>query len=137
MMPMYSIGPRNASFCSHFFQTTRQISQQTCSFSRQIFIRTHSSTRVSLLKVAAQATEQPRNNKTAVASGGGGGRGPSNQRRTPSNQTSQSTAPKYDMLIVVEGVNDMKAIRRALNADVRTSHHFPRLYFLLPSPTRS
>jgi hypothetical protein len=65
--------------------------------------------------------------------GGGGGRGRSSpqrqqtqfsspQQRETNRQNSQPPpTPKYDMLIVVEGVNDMKAVRRALNADVSFS----------------
>lgn len=34
-------------------------------------------------------------------------------------QENRPERPKYDMVVVVEGVNDMRAVRRAVNADVR------------------
>jgi hypothetical protein len=63
---------------------------------------------------------------------GGGSRSGSRGRYSPQRQESQQysprdtngsnvnspSSPKYDMLIVVEGINDMKAVRKTLNADV-------------------
>lgn len=69
-------------------------------------------------------------NGTRRADGRGGGRGtgrgpPQGQRNADNRSRPQprdteraAPQPKYDMLVVVEGINDMKAVRRAVNADV-------------------
>ena len=58
--------------------------------------------------------------------GGGGNRPYSAKPASPPQQ--QRPRPAFDMLVVVEGVNDMKAVRRAVDADVRP--------FVLSSPCR-
>lgn len=61
--------------------------------------------------------------RTGGGSGGarGGGRGRGRGREFAQGQETQRSSPpppKYDMIVVVEGVNDMKAVRKTLNADV-------------------
>ena len=82
-----------------------------------------------------QSDQVGRGRGRSVGRGGGrgpgraSGRGPPQGQRNidsrhikPSNNAEKRTEgapdPKYDMLVVVEGINDMKAVRRAMNADV-------------------
>jgi len=77
--------------------------------------------------------QAPGNGRTEPQSRDGGGRGRGRSGSSPRGQETRRfsprdanrnniqnpPAPKYDMLVVVEGVNDMKAVRKTLNADVR------------------
>jgi len=72
--------------------------------------------------------QEPGNGRREPPSRDGGGRGRSSFRGQGSRRFSPRDAdrsnfqapssPKYDMLVVVEGVNDRKAVHKTLNADV-------------------
>ena len=115
---------------------------------RHFEIHTNYDTRRPILKTSCiraqfddfSAASEPRRQNQEAGRGrreplkqSGGGRGGGRGRNFPQRQESQRSStrddgrnnitlpisPKCDMLVVVEGVNDMKAVRKTLNADVR------------------
>lgn len=65
-----------------------------------------------------RSSKGSRQQRLSHSEGGGVARERSTQHKQNQQTEGAGQAKKINMLIVVEGVNDMKAVRRAVNADV-------------------